>query len=604
MTSIMLHDVRCAFRLLRGRASFGWPVVITIAAASGFLGIAANLATAVLSPSAGSAGPLSLAAISAAVTRGATADDDPLAALIPVAIVLLLAGAMVLAAACASLATLAMSHYRTRLGEFAIRASVGGTPRQLVQQLYTEGLLLSAAACALGGVFAFWSRQLLFSWLSPEQAALVEDGMSAGATIAASAVSLAACGVVFFACARAAAGLGLPLLFSEGDRLSATVKGARPRRGLVVVQVAIACALLIAATMLPVGLNRTLQTGPGVTADHVAAIHVIAPTRYADYGRPGRRFQHQALERAARVPGVQSVSWTSTLPLVSASRGGYATKREGPFVPLDTIQVSSRYFATMQHAVVEGREFDDRNDTVRADAAVINQPLADALFPAGAVGRTLIGEDGKQLQIIGVVTAARYRKMSEPVRPTVYLPMSTLYLSGLHLVARTSGDASRLVPAIAAALQTIDNPEIPRATSLDGHLRTAVRRDRIAMVFVAACAVLILLFAITGPYLLTRHAVTSRYDELAVRLAFGARGGHLFGLVLGQAARATVAGVVIGEAAALALAAAFAGATGVTAIAAAQVALAIGAALSIACALSAAVPAFRAYRLSPAAALR
>ncbi len=223
---------------------------------------------------------------------------------------------MVLVAACASLATLSMSHYRTRLGEFAIRASIGGTPRRLVRQLYTEGLVLSLGACALGGVFAFWSRQLLFSWLSPEQAAIVEDGMSAGATIAASAVSLTACALVFFACARAAAGLGLPLLFSESDSLSSAVKGARPRRVLVVVQVAVACALLVGAAMLRSGMNHALQTGPGITADHVVVIYAIAPSRYADPWR-GRRFQQQALEQVERVPGVISANWTNTLPLVA-----------------------------------------------------------------------------------------------------------------------------------------------------------------------------------------------------------------------------------------------------------------------------------------------
>lgn len=603
MATTLLHDVRSAFRLLRGRASFGWSAVITVAVACGFLGVATNLAVALLAPYAGGVESSALAAL----VGSAVVDDEPIAAMRPIAIVLLLAGAMVLVAACASLATLSMSHYRTRLGEFAIRASIGGTPRRLVRQLYTEGLVLSLAACALGGVFAFWSRQLMFSWLSPEQAALVEDGRNAGAIFAASGVSLVACALVFFACARAASGLGLypglPLLFSEGDSLSSAVKGARPRRGLVVVQVAVACALLVSAAMLRSGMNHALQTGPGITADHVVVIHAIAPTRYADPGR-GRRFQQQALERVERVPGVISANWTNTLPLVSAPRAEYAANRNGPFLPIDTIQVSSGYFGTMQHGVVEGRDFDDRNDTMRAESVVINQLLADALFPGGAVGRQLFRADGQPLAIIGVVSAARYRKMAEPVRPTVYVPMSTMYWAGLHLVARTRGDASRLVPTIAETLRSIDSAEIDRETTLEGHLQTAVRRDRIAMVFVAACAVLILLFAISGPYLLTRHAVTSRYDELAVRLALGARGGDIFGLVLGQAARATAAGVLIGEVVALALAAVFAGATGGTAISTMQAASAIGVALTVACAISAAVPALEAYRLSPAAALR
>ena len=194
--------------------------------------------------------------------------------------------------------------------------------------------------------------------------------------------------------------------------------------------------------------------------------------------------------------------------------------------------------------------------------------------------------------------------MAEPVRPAVYTPMATMYQAGLNLVVRTSVDASRVLPAISEALLAIDTPRIEREVTLDEHLQTAVRRDRVALVFVAACAVLIFLFAISGPYLLTRHAVTSRYDELAVRLAFGARGQHIFGLVLWQAAQATATGVLIGVAAAMTIAFLLAGVTGLTPWSLTPAALAIAAALTVLCAISAAVPAIRVYRLNPAAALR
>jgi hypothetical protein len=401
---------------------------------------------------------------------------------------------------------------------------------------------------------------------------------------------------VLFSCARAASGLGLPLLLAEHDSLSTAAKDARPNRRLVVVQVALACALLVGTALLRDGLNHALQTGPGATADRVVVIHAIAPTRYEDPVR-GRRFQNQALERVRQIPGVMSAEWTSGLPLVSASRAGYARDEHGPFAPYDTILVSSGYFATMQHGIVEGREFDDRNDTMRADAAVINLHLAHELFADGALGRHLRTEDGKRLEIIGVVSNARYRKMADPVRPTVFRPMSAMYLSGLHLVARTSGDALRLVPAITEVLHSIDSVEIDRQTTLDLHLQTAVRRDRVALVFVAACAVLILLFSVSGPYLLTRHAITSRHDELAVRLALGARVEHVFGLVLSQAVTATASGVLIGEAIALTLGVVFGGVTGRTAVSTAQVALAIAVGLTMLCTIAAALSALKTFRL-------
>lgn len=587
MTSILWHDLRHGVRLLRLRPSFSWSVVTTVALASGFLGVAANLAAALLAPYVGAEAWLESAALQA---------------LLPVATVLLMAGGMVMVAAAANLATLAMSHYQSRLGEFAVRAGIGGTPRQLVRQLTTEGVVLSCLACALGGVVAFWTRQLIFASLSREQAETIATGMSASAILAASAVSLAACAIVFVTCARTAAGLGLPLWPRDEENLAAAARGMRPRRRLVVVQVATACALLVAVSLTPDGMNRALQAGPGITAAEVAVVHTIAPTRYADPAR-GRRFQLAALERVATVPGVTSVALTATLPLVSASRMGYADNPHGPFHPFDTIIVSSGYFSVMQHPLVRGDEFSARDDRI-AGRVVINQQLAAAMFPGGRIGPHIYAEDGTRMTVIGVAANARYRQMERPVAPTVYLPLSSRYLSGFHLVARTSGEARPRVAAIVATLEAIDSARIERQTTLDGHLRTAVRRDRVAMVFVNACGLLILIFAVSGPYLLTRQAVTSRYDELAVRLAFGAPGQHVFGLVVAQAARATAAGIAIGVAIAIGLAASATDRTGVTAGAASLTALVVGSGLLVLCAIASAVPALRAFRLSPAAALR
>lgn len=580
MAFILLHDARNAVRLLRRRPAFAWAVMATLGAASGFLGVAANLAASLMQ----------------------TAQAEQLPAIQPVAIVLLLAGVMVLLAACANLATLSMSHYQTRLGEFAIRACIGGTSSQLVRQLAIEGIVLATTACVAGGLFAFWSRQLMFAWLSPEQAAVVEDSMSAGATLAAGIVALLACAVVVFACARTAAGLGLPLLQAEGQDLAAAARGMRPRRRLVVVQVATACVLLVGATLLPHGMNHALATGPGTTAREVVTIHAIAPDRYSDVAG-GRRFQLAALERIARLPGVISVASTTTLPLVSATKSGFADNPHGEFMPYDTIVVSSGYFATMQHPVSLGNEFSASDDRIEG-RVVINQQMADAMFPRNPIGQHLYADNGKRMQVIGVVTNVRYRKMERPVAPTVYLPLSSRFLSGSHIVARTVGDAEPRVAAIVETLRANDHPRIERETTLKLHLQSAVRRDRIAMVFVAACGLLVLLFAVSGPYLLTRHAVTSRYDELAVRLAFGARGKHIFGLVLAQSARATIAGILLGEAAALIAVAMLTGVTGVTAGAASRTSFVTGAVLLALSAIASTVPALKAYRVSPAAALR
>jgi predicted permease len=530
-------------------------------------------------------------------------DPSYRAAVRPVAWVLVIAGVMVLLAACTNLATLSMSLYTTRLAEFAIRESVGGTPRRLIRQLLVEGLMLSVVACALGGVAAFWTRQLVFAGFSPEQAAIVASRMSIGEIGMTSGISFAACAMVFFVCARMASGMGLPVLTRERAALSSDLRGARPRRLLVVIEVAVACCLLAAALSLRGGLRHALLTGPGFDGMRVAVISMFAPTRYGDPAR-GARFQRDAMARVASMPGVLSANWTSTLPLVSASRAGYRRAGDVQFRPLDTVLVSSGYFGTMAHGIEAGVPFEQRTDAVDSGVAIINHELADAWFPHGALGREIDTEQGGRVRIVGVVANTRYRRMEEPVKPTIYLPMSHMYLAGLHLVVKTAGPADRMLAGISETLRAIDDVEITEERSLATHLEGAVRRDRIAMVFVSACAVLIVGFSMTGPYLLARHAVTSRYEELAIRLALGARGDQIFRLVIGQALTATAIGVAIGDLTALVLAYLAGDATGLSIGYATGLFAVSGTAMALLCSLSAAWPALAVYRVLPVSALR
>jgi putative ABC transport system permease protein len=530
---------------------------------------------------------------------------DPVyrAAARPIALVLVVAGVMVLAAACTNLATLAMSHYTTRLAEFAIRASVGGTPHRLSRQLATEGIVLAFGACVLTGVAAFWSRQLLFAWLSPEQAAAVEWRSGVAEIALPVTASFMACAIVFALCARRGSGLGLPLLSSIGRDLSRAARGERPHSALVVVQVAVACCLVVAMVLVHGALQKAMESGAGTVADHVAVVSTFAPTRYADKAR-GARFQHSALERVALAPGVTSAAWTSTLPLVSASQAGYTRDLAAGYANYRTVIVSSGYFTTMKHDIVEGREFTSRDDRIDTGAVVVNTAFAQRVFPDGAIGGTLFGDDRGRMTIVGVAADARYRKMEDHPEPTVYLPMSKRYLAGFHLVVRTAGPAAPVVGDIADLLRAIDSVEIDRETTLARHLQTAVKRDRVAEVTVLASGLLIVGFAMTGPFLLTRHAVTSRSDELAIRLAFGARGKHIVGLALSHALRASLVGIVLGEAAAISLAVFVAPSTGIAPGAVTSTFVWTGLALTGTCAVAAFVPALGACFVRPMAALR
>jgi hypothetical protein len=369
----------------------------------------------------------------------------------------------------------------------------------------------------------------------------------------------------------------------------------------VAVQVACACSLLVGAGLLTTFMQQALTTGPGHLADQVVVVETVAPTRYADPAR-GRRFQREALTRVATLPGVTSAAWTATLPLVSASRTSFAVDGAAP-LPYRTIVVSAGYFETMAHPVVEGREFAAMDDAVDGGNVVVNEAFAARVFPGGALGRAVVNETGRRHTIIGVVANARYRRLEEPIEPTVYLPYSGRYLSGLYLVARVSGDVPGMLATIGATLRTIDSAELRQQTTLEAHLQSAVRRDRVATVIVWAAALLVVGMAITGPFQLTRHVVLSRRTELAVRMALGARGAVLVRLVVKQTLALTIIGVLVGQAAALAVLLLSSGASLPSSVV--WRAFAVGAvAVGVTGALSALVPALAATRIQPRTAIR
>jgi putative ABC transport system permease protein len=533
----------------------------------------------------------------------ALADLDPAYrdAVRPIAIVLVIAGLMVVAAAASNLATLAMSNYATRSREFAIKESVGGTPSRLRRQLWFEGLTLAAAACVCGTVTALWSRQLVFAWFSPEQAALVTGRSGAAPPLIASAMVFLTCALVSVVCARFGCGLGWPLFGERRDDLSAAARAARPQRAVVVLQIACACTVLIGGVLLSAGMQQALRVGPGHLADRVAVVEAVAPTRYENVER-GRRFQLAALEQARRAAGVTSAAWTSTLPLVSASRGGYAADGSVP-MPYRTIVVSSDYFRTMAHQITEGREFTADDDRADRGVVIVNQSFAHRVFPGGALGREVRSEFGRHT-IIGVAADARFRRFEEPVEATVFMPLSSRYLSGMHLVVRTNGAAQPRVAAIAGALRAIDDTEIRRETTLDSHLQSALRRDRVTTVVVFFAIALAMGFAIAGPYLLTHHAVVGRRSELAVRMALGARGGTLIGLVLKQALRATGRGIAGGVAVAAVMALASMSATRLTWPEVLITCVAAGMSVAAIALVAAVIPATAATRVHPVSSLR
>ena len=463
----------------------------------------------------------------------------------PIALALLLAGVMVLAAGFVSVAALLISRNAQRLDEIGARAALGATAARLRAQLAIESAFLAAAACGGAAPFAWWTLRLLFSTLAPEQAAVLRVHMGLPLLLAMSASSLLIWIPVCLACAHYVAKATPALLQRSVGSLRDNPIGLSVQRRLLVAQTALACALLIAVTLLGRGFDAVLTSGLGRAAGRVAIMSMLSAGGYGDAVR-GTRFQRIALDRVNRMPGVLAAAWATTLPLVEGPRSDFSTSPTGALAGYRTILVSTSYFRTMQLDVIAGRSFEREEEVAYAPAVMINAALAARLFPDGLSGARLFEKDGSVHPVVGVASDGRYRQMEGYAEPTVYRPMSIEYTAFLHLLVRGTSDASTLLPAIRATLDGIDQAAISREERLEQHVAGELGRDRVAVVLVEACGLLVMLLSLSGAYLLAASLAARRRHEMAVRLALGST---RLGLVLAMVERTlapTVVGVALG----------------------------------------------------------
>ena len=272
---------------------------------------------------------------------------------------------------------------------------------------------------------------------------------------------------------------------------------------------------------------------------------MLSPGGYSDAVR-GTRFQRLALDRVSRVPGVQAAAWATTLPLVDGPRSEFATSPTGALAGYRTILVSTSYFRMMQLDVIAGRSFESEEEVAYAPAVVVNAALAARLFPDGLSGARLFEKDGSAHPVLGVVSDGRYRQMEGYAEPTVYRPMSIEYTAFLHLLVRGTSDASTLMPAIRATLDGIDQASVSREESLEVHIAGALGRDRVAVVLVEACGLLVMVLSLSGAYLLATSLAARRRREMAVRLALGSTRRGLVLAMVERTLAPTVVGVGLG----------------------------------------------------------
>ena len=536
------------------------------------------------------------------------------------AILFLVAVGVVLLICCANVANLLLARAIGRRRELAMRAALGADRFRVVRQLLTESLVLAVAGGAVGAVAGIWILRTAVPLIPPEVLPTALTVSFDGRVVLFCVLTTLVVGLLFGLVPAWQATSVSPAREIASDDRTTTGKGGRLRTGLVIAQVATAVVLLFSASLFVRSLLNVGAVDRGYQADDVLTMIVDPPFGSQDLLL--RFYDDVARETMAR-PGVRSVGWATTLPLGRSYRGRTFFEVVGD-PPLDENQrpnadyqiANPSYFQTLDLATVDGRTFDARDTSQSPLVCLVNEAIVRRYFGGQSpIGRRLSiragsGNDAPPVfrDIVGVVRQVKARPDETEDLQQIYVPLAQEVAGDIFMFVRpASGSAAALAPAVRAAIAEVDRKGIVSVRSvmtLDDVAREATARYRIRAVLVTAFATLALLLAMVGVFGVLAYSMEQRVREFGVRRVLGATTGDVLRLVLGSTARVMVAGVLVGLAAALGVSQLVSTMLfGVTPMDAVTFACVVTA-LAVTGAAATIVPAWRAVRVDPAAALR
>lgn len=461
---------------------------------------------------------------------------------------------LLLLVTCANVANLMLARANARQKEITVRLTVGAGRLRLMRQLMTESILLTVCGGALGLLTAFWAcRSLLF--LMSHAGASLTLSVRPDTTVLGFTLLVSVCTALLFGLTPAWRASRLKIESTRSHGVSGNRSGLG--KALIVLQIAVSLVLMIAAGLLVRSLENLKNFYPGFNKDNVL-LFSVSPGMVGYKDNQLIALYKRLVDRIERIPGVRS----TTLSIYGPLGGGYSSvspKIEGAAKQHDLEYVGVNvvgpdYFTTLQTPVLAGRDFTGADQTGAPKVAIINETMARDYFgdsnPIGQhVSVPAWTVSSSWLEIVGVMRDKKNHDLRERPAPMIYLPLfqEPLYSGGVTFEVRTAIDPHSALRSILQAVKSVDSRlPVSDVKTLNEQVNQSLIQERLVASLSSLFGVLALLLAAVGLYGLMTYAVNRRAGEIGIRMALGARRAQIAGMVLGETLRLVAIGLLIG----------------------------------------------------------